>query len=199
MTTVHTNKLVEDYLRRLEHAATPLSRSRRAELVAEIREHIDDALLEAGAADEVAVRNVLERLGPSEEIAAAAGPAQRHSGRLELAAMITLALPFIGWVVGVALVGAAKAWTGREKAIAIALGLVPVFAGLFVMAAAGGGSGESVPVGALPEEQPSSGSGLGPIELAAVFASFLAGPLAAVYLGTRLRHEPSRPSHLASA
>lgn len=48
MTTVHTNKLVEDYLRRLEHAAAPLTRSRRAELVGEIREHIDDALLEAG-------------------------------------------------------------------------------------------------------------------------------------------------------
>jgi len=63
MTTVHTNKFVEDYLRRLEQAAAPLARARRAELVAEIREHIDDALLEAGAADEVAVRNVLERLG----------------------------------------------------------------------------------------------------------------------------------------
>lgn len=35
----------------------------------EIRGHIDDALLEAGAADEVTFRNVLERLGPPEEIA----------------------------------------------------------------------------------------------------------------------------------
>ena len=47
MTTLHTNKLVADYLRRLEQAAAPLTRSRRAELLAEIREHIDDALLEA--------------------------------------------------------------------------------------------------------------------------------------------------------
>lgn len=63
MTTVHTNRLAADYLRRLEQAAAPLARSRQAELVAEIRAPIDDALLEAGAADEVAVRNVLERLG----------------------------------------------------------------------------------------------------------------------------------------
>ena len=74
MTTSHTNEIVAAYLRRLEQAADSLPRSRRAELVAEIREHIDDALLEAGAADEVAVRNVLERLGPPEEIAAAASP-----------------------------------------------------------------------------------------------------------------------------
>ena len=93
----HTNRLVQDYLRRLEQAAAPLPRSRRAELVAEIREHIDDALLEAGAADEVAVRNVLERLGPPEEIVAAAatptGPTGR-AGRLEIGALIALAVPF---------------------------------------------------------------------------------------------------------
>ncbi len=40
--------------------------------------------------------------------------------------------------------------------------------------------------------------GLGPTELLLVFGSFLAGPLAAVYLGTRLRRTPE-PDALASA
>jgi hypothetical protein len=40
MTTMETHRLVDDYLRRLEEAAAHLQRTRRAELVAEIREHI---------------------------------------------------------------------------------------------------------------------------------------------------------------
>ncbi len=69
MTEHHPRKLVAGYLQRLESASAGLARGRRTELVAEIRGHIDDALLEAGAADEVTIRNVLERLGPPEEIA----------------------------------------------------------------------------------------------------------------------------------
>ena len=153
MTTLHTNKLVADYLRRLEQAAAPLTRSRRDELLAEIREHIDDALLEAGAADEVAVRNVLERLGPPEEIVAAAGPAQRRSGRLELAAMIALAIPFLGWFIGVVLVAASRAWTGREKAAGIAIVLVPALVLSLGLVAAGAGGG-STPVEAAPGSFP---------------------------------------------
>ena len=61
MTTMQTDRLVDDYLSRLEEAAAHLQRSRRAELIAEIREHIEAALREEEAASEVAVRNVLER------------------------------------------------------------------------------------------------------------------------------------------
>ena len=75
MTTMQTDRLVDDYLSRLEEAAAHLQRSRRAELIAEIREHIEAALREEEAASEVAVRNVLERLGPPEEIVDAAEPA----------------------------------------------------------------------------------------------------------------------------
>jgi len=110
----HPNKLVGEYLNRLESAAAGLGRGRRTELVAEIREHVDDGLREAGAVDEVAVRNVLERLGPPEEIAAAAGPPPTRAGRLELAAMITLALPFVGWIIGVVLVRIASLDRTRE-------------------------------------------------------------------------------------
>ena len=199
MTILHTNKLVQDYLRRLEQAAAQLPRARQAELVVEIREHIDDALLEAGAADEVAVRNVLERLGPPEEIAAAAGPVQRRSGRFELAAMIALAVLFLGWFVGIVLVAASRAWTGREKAVGIALVLVPAVVFALALMAAGGPSGTEVEVGTPFEDQESGDDGgVGPIELVVIFGTLFAGPLAAVYLGTRLRRQ-SDTTEVASA
>ena len=69
---VHTNPLVDDYLRRLDAAASTLPTHRRDELVSEIRDHIEEALRESATGDEVAVRNLLERLGPPEEIVSAA-------------------------------------------------------------------------------------------------------------------------------
>jgi uncharacterized membrane protein len=67
---VDTDVLVRDYLGRLEAAAAALPLGRRAELAAEVRDHIDAALAEAGRSDEVTVRNILERLGSPEEIVA---------------------------------------------------------------------------------------------------------------------------------
>lgn len=69
---VNTDPLAEDYLRRLEAAAVVLPADRRAELVAEIREHIAEALRQAPAGGEAAVRTVLDRLGPPDEIVDAA-------------------------------------------------------------------------------------------------------------------------------
>jgi uncharacterized membrane protein len=63
--------LITAYLRRLDVAAASLPQERRAELEAEVREHIDTALSEDGIRDEVTIRNVLERLGSPEEIVAA--------------------------------------------------------------------------------------------------------------------------------
>jgi hypothetical protein len=68
----HTDALVEDYLRRLDTAASTLPPDRRAELMSEIREHLQEGLRHNGATDEVAVRNLLDRLGSPEEIVAEA-------------------------------------------------------------------------------------------------------------------------------
>ena len=130
MTIMETDRLVDDYLSRLEKAAAHMQRSRRAELIAEIREHIETALREEDAASEVAVRNVLERLGPPEEIVEAAEPAPEAErappGGLEVAAMVTLVVPFIGWLFGIAMVLISKAWSNREKTIGTALALLAV-------------------------------------------------------------------------
>lgn len=133
--------LVRDYLGRLEIAALPLPASRRAELAGEVRQHIEMALDEAGARDEVTVRNVLERLGPPDEIIAAerepgapasgwAGmapqPAATRSsawGPVEIIAILLLTvgaflLPFIGPLIGLVFVWASAQWTSRQKLIA---------------------------------------------------------------------------------
>lgn len=68
-----TDPLVRDYVGRLEAAAADLPAGRRAELATEVRDHIEAALADAGGADEVTVRNILDRLGSPEEIVAAEG------------------------------------------------------------------------------------------------------------------------------
>jgi uncharacterized membrane protein len=179
MTTAHHDQIVASYLHRLEIAAQALPRERRMELVSEIRAHIDEALNEAGATDEVTVRNVLERLGSPEQIVAeAVGTRPRpmsSRGPHELAALIALALggilPVIGWAFGVVLVVASPAWSARDKGTGLALGLVA-----------------SLMVPALVIATP-AGGGLGPIEIFLLFGlGIVAGPLSAAYLAHRLRH-----------
>ncbi len=76
-----THPLVADYLNRLETAAAVLPLSRHTDLVAEIREHLTDALAGTGEGPdgegpdgEAAVRAVLDRLGTPDEIVAAETP-----------------------------------------------------------------------------------------------------------------------------
>ncbi len=69
---VHSDELVDDYLRRLDAAASALPAHRREELISEIRDHLEEAMRREPASDEAAVRNVLERLGSPEEIVSAA-------------------------------------------------------------------------------------------------------------------------------
>ena len=192
---METDRLVEEYLRRLETAAAHLQRSRRAELVAEIREHIETALRQEEAANEAAVRNVLERLGPPEEIveAAEAPPAADPPagfGKLEIAALILLVVPVVGWFVGFVLVFVSQAWSRRDKLVGVALALLPVLIPLVTLTAESGGMDEQVPVDAgSPGELPDAGSdsGLGPLEVVVLVFLFFAGWPGALYLGWRLR------------
>lgn len=137
MTT--TDPRVVAYLHRLEEAAARLRPERRAELVEEIREHIDTRLSDPGttAPSGDAVDAVLARLGEPEEIVSAAAeepgaldPAyvraalepRRGSGGLEAAALILLLvggfLFFVGWIVGAVLLWMSPRWTVREKLLA---------------------------------------------------------------------------------
>lgn len=140
---MEADALVRDYLGRLEVAAQVLPAGRRRELRAEIGEHIDAALAEAPSRDEVAVRNVLERLGQPEDIVAAeAGPpaigSSSRAGALEIGALALLAggtlltpifevASLLLSVVGLVLVWVSVAWTTRQKTIATAILLGMLF------------------------------------------------------------------------
>ena len=114
-----TEPLVRDYLGRLDAAASALPLGRRAELAAEVREHIDAALAEAGRTDEVTVRNILERLGSPEEIVAGeAAPAYAPSGAVGAA---PAAAPPIGAA------GARSKWGAVEVAALVMLTVAWVF------------------------------------------------------------------------
>ena len=149
--------LIDDYLGRLRAASSPLPAVRREELQAEVSEHIDAALAEAGARDEATVRTVLGRLGAPEDIATAEGatlPAQpapvawetapaagRSWGAVEILAILLLTvgavvLPIVGPIAGLAFTWASRLWTTREKSIATAI--VVVLLGATLVAAVAG-------------------------------------------------------------
>ena len=127
--TDRQQELVDDYLRRLERAAHALPPDRRAELVLEIKGHVDEARASApGPTDEAWTRTMLDRLGTPEEIVVSEGGAtspalrtiERPAGTgLELAAVLLLTIgsliPFVGWIAGVICLWASKRWRSWEK------------------------------------------------------------------------------------
>ena len=154
--------LVRDYLGRLEAAAMPLPANRRAELAGEVRQHIEMALDEAGVRDEVTVRNVLERLGPPDEIIAAEGgsaaaapataatlpPTVRNSGwgAVEIVAILLLTvgavfLPIIGPLIGLVFVWASAQWTNQQKLIATGIVVAFLIVPLVLLFGVGVGAG----------------------------------------------------------
>jgi hypothetical protein len=137
------DSVVDDYLRRLEQAATGLPADRRQELLDGISEHIAAARAAGIAANEAAVRTLLDRLGEPEEIVPAAQELDAHDGTpgspqelaaggagstatrpgtgLELAAVLLLTagsfVPVIGWLAGVVLLWSSRLWRLREKVV----------------------------------------------------------------------------------
>lgn len=97
---VHTDPLVDDYLRRLQAAAASLPTYRREELVSDIRDHVQEALRRAPADDTAAVRNALERLGSPEEVAAAAIDAPPTDRRLINGLAIASVAAAVLWFAG---------------------------------------------------------------------------------------------------
>ncbi len=65
--TTNVDALVVAYLDRLNHAARDLPPDRRSELLESIGEHISAARAAGAAADEAAVRTLLDRLGEPDD------------------------------------------------------------------------------------------------------------------------------------
>ncbi|MEO8639707.1 MAG: hypothetical protein ABI458_07320 [Chloroflexota bacterium] len=160
---------MNDYLGRLDAAIGSLPPSRRAELAGEVRQHIEMALTEAGGRDEVTVRNVLDRLGPPDEIVdaergtsasppgwsastmPASGAGRMPWGGVEITAILLLTvgavlLPIIGPLLGLVFVWMSVQWTARQKTVAtgivVILLLMPILLLLGVRAGSAVTSGQ---------------------------------------------------------
>ncbi len=123
--TVTDHPHVAAYLARFDALSQHLPPERRAELRADLLEHLADAI--PADADDAAVRAALDRLGPPEDIVSAEqGPAAAvvappRSPRLVheglAVALLTAGsfIPVLGWVVGVTLLWTSGRWTPKEK------------------------------------------------------------------------------------
>ena len=133
--TTREREILDDYVSALERELNGLPAVDRAEIVLEVRDHFEAASAELEEPTEVDLRNILERLGSPQEIAAearqrlGASPATEPSaiatpnraGLLEIAALL-------GWIlwtpVGVLLTALSPRWSRRTKAIAVLVELL---------------------------------------------------------------------------
>lgn len=150
--TTHTDlhPLAQDYLERLYDAARALPTDQAVELVADISDHLGEAI--PAGTDEAGVRTVLDRLGTPQELVAEAGGAPAAAspapatppdglGVVEILALVGLIaaeliffmwpLAIVLWVAGIVLLAVARRWSGRQKLYGF-LGLATGFPVLFV-------------------------------------------------------------------
>jgi uncharacterized membrane protein len=208
--------ITEEYLGRLDAAAWRLPAERRIELVAEVREHIDAAMLDRPG-DEAALRSVLDGLGAPEEIARAAveqeglpplpappsvpaPPAASNVRDISTVLLLMFGgfLLGLGWVVGIALLWTSTRWRTRDKWLAT---LVWPFgyAGVFVLssiallapASTRTCTSTAVTAGGVAHETCTGGGGSLPGWLG--FVIFLAIIVAPVLVAVRLLRTPRTP------
>ncbi|MFI9825652.1 DUF1700 domain-containing protein [Streptomyces sp. NPDC052013] len=152
---IRPNAIAEKYLAELERAAADLPANRRAELLADVRSHIDVARAEARSTstgetdDDAEVRTILSQLGDPQEIIAAAlsdlpvvpadsGTPQAGSAKREAFALVLLitggflfwlvpVVSWIVWVIGLVLLYVSRRWTFGDKLIgAVGVALAPL-------------------------------------------------------------------------
>jgi hypothetical protein len=192
--TTDVDTLVLRYLQDLEAELHDLPAGRRQELLDEVGEHIASARAALDPETEAEVRSVLERLGDPAEIAAEARerfgvpapPARPATPWLEVVAIVALAIPFLGWIVGVVLVWLSRLWTTRDRLIGTIGGLSWVVAGLGTIMSERPGTPVASP-GAGPVEVTQVAAGPSPVEVILFVLPFVLPLAAAVYLGIRLR------------
>lgn len=198
------NRLIADYVRRLERELADLPRSARNDLIDEIEEHISEALAEQPDARDAEILTLLDRIGDPADIADEArgrfGPApSRPSHALEIAALIlilpgSVILPFLGWLAGVVMLWVSNVWTTRDKLIGTLLvpgGLMPAFMMFFGVV---GSSTQSCtttltgPSGVLEETCTGGLTGIAQAAMLALGVFVILAPLATTaYLAHRLR------------
>jgi 4-amino-4-deoxy-L-arabinose transferase-like glycosyltransferase len=182
--TTNVDTLVDTYLRELDQQLQGLPRTRRRELLAEVRDHISSARAELDAQTEARVRTVLERMGDPAEIAAearerfghaAGAPVPEGTPWLEVIALVLLLVPVVGWIPAVILIALSRHWSRREKLTAW---LVPL---AWLLPAFGVSSSET---GGLPVV----------VVAMQLVLPFIIPVLTALYLAVRLRARYGSPA-----
>ena len=92
MTTADIDQIIADYLLRLDVALGRLPESRRRQLVAEIDEHLKEARAELSDQSEAAIRELLDRVGQPDDIAAEAMDGQASQKRKRLSRSLVVVL-----------------------------------------------------------------------------------------------------------
>jgi hypothetical protein len=131
------DKLVQRYLAQLDRALQGVDTTRREEIVAEVREHIEEGRTGLDPDDAASVRTLLDRVGHPAAIAAEAGAPPPGSRRWDAwAPWLIIFGPVasgLGWVAGMLILWTSPAWSRRDQLIATFVplaGLVALFFGL---------------------------------------------------------------------
>ena len=142
-----SQKIVRRYLQSLEQALRSLPAERRAEVLAEVRDHIAEARRGLASGDTAGLRDVLARIGSPSAIAREAGvdvsgPPAWQDALVPWLLLVGGFLLGIGWLVGLVWLWSSPSWSLRDKILGTAVwpgGLLSVVAagGLAVSAQAG--------------------------------------------------------------
>ena len=194
--TTEVDALIARYLQDLESQLGDLPANRRQELLDEVHAHIAAARADLDLETEADVRTMLERLGDPADIAAEARersgvqarPARPTTPWLEIATVVLLVIPFLGWILGAVLVWLSRLWTTRDKLIGTVAGLSWLLGGLGTIMAGRAGS----PVGQPGVDVATTGPN--PLEVVLVVAPLVLPVAAAIYLGLRLRRRAGAPA-----
>jgi hypothetical protein len=131
------DKLVQRYLAQLDIALQGVDTTRREEILAEVREHIEEGRTGLDPEDAASVRTLLYRVGDPAAIAAEAGAPPPGSRRWDAwAPWLIIFGPVasgLGWIAGVLILWTSPAWSRRDQVIATFVplaGLVALFFGL---------------------------------------------------------------------
>ncbi|MFA5787272.1 MAG: hypothetical protein WDA71_09900 [Actinomycetota bacterium] len=145
MSTDATDREVDRYLSNLNRSLSDLPHGKRQEIIEDITEHIRLALEELGESSVAQVREVLDRVGDPDAIAAEArsrlGIPQVRPTALEPIAIALLLfggfLMGVGWLAGVVLLWMSPVWSRRHKLLGSLLVPGGLASALFVFAIPG--------------------------------------------------------------
>ena len=131
------DRLVRRYLAQLDAALRGVNASRRQDLLAEVRGHIEEERTGLDPDDAASVRTLLDKVGDPAAIAAEAGAPPPGSRRWDAwAPWLIIFGPVasgLGWLAGMLILWPSPTWSRRNKLIATFVppaGLVALFFGL---------------------------------------------------------------------